>query len=212
MDAGISITGRVAGISIGLVTSNDRNGNISKHVIPTDIIGTEDHFGDMDFKLSNTRNGITWVQLDLKIEGLPIEIAREAIMQSKDARMQILNIMEFVISGSRERLKQTAPKFDSMKIDPDKIGALIGPRGKNIKQITEITGAQIDINEDNSRKIIVFAQNEDALERAIKEIGLICAIIKEGQVSMGKVISIKELVFSSNFCQGKKGSSTFPKW
>ncbi|MDR1527998.1 MAG: polyribonucleotide nucleotidyltransferase [Puniceicoccales bacterium] len=205
MDAGIPITGTVAGISIGLVTRNDKNGNISKHVILTDIIGTEDHFGDMDFKLSGTRNGITGFQLDLKIPGLPIEIAGVAIAQSKNARMQILDIMESVIPGPRESLKPNAPKIHSMKIDPDKIGALIGPGGKNIKRITEITGAQIDINEDNSGKILVFAPNEDALERAVKEISLVCSEIEEGQVYRGKVMSIKEFGVFVECLPGKEG-------
>jgi polyribonucleotide nucleotidyltransferase len=205
MDAGIPITGTVAGISVGLVTRNGRDGNISEHVILTDIIGTEDHFGDMDFKLSGTRNGITGVQLDLKIQGLPIEIARAAIAQSKNARMQILDIMESVIPGPRESLKPNAPKIHSMKIDPDKIGALIGPGGKNIKRITEITGAQIDINEDNSGKILVFAPNEDALERAVKEISLVCSEIEEGQVYRGKVMSIKEFGVFVECLPGKEG-------
>ncbi|MDR2779000.1 MAG: polyribonucleotide nucleotidyltransferase [Puniceicoccales bacterium] len=205
MDAGIPITGTVAGISVGLVTCPDQNGNISKHVILTDIIGTEDHFGDMDFKLSGTRNGITGVQLDLKIQGLPIEIAKEAIVQSKHARMQILDIMESVIPAPREFLKPNAPKIHSMKIDSDKIGALIGPGGKNIKRITEITGAQIDINEDNSGKILVFAPNKDALERAVKEISLVCSEIEEGQVYRGKVMSIKEFGVFVECLPGKEG-------
>ncbi|MDR2776846.1 MAG: polyribonucleotide nucleotidyltransferase [Puniceicoccales bacterium] len=205
MDAGIPITGTVAGISVGLVTRSGRDGNISKHVILTDIIGTEDHFGDMDFKLSGTRNGITGVQLDLKIQGLPIEIARAAIAQSKNARMQILDIMESIIPGPRKSLKPNAPKIHSMKIDPDKIGALIGPGGKNIKRITEITGVQIDINEDNSGKILVFALNEDALERAVKEISLVCSEIEEGQVYRGKVMSIKEFGVFVECLPGKEG-------
>ncbi|MDR1413951.1 MAG: polyribonucleotide nucleotidyltransferase [Puniceicoccales bacterium] len=205
MDAGIPITGTVAGISVGLVTRSDSNGNIAKHVLLTDIIGTEDHFGDMDFKLAGTRNGITGVQLDLKIQGLPIEIAREAIMQNRNARMQIINTMESVIPAHRETLKPNVPKIHSMQIDPDKIGALIGPGGKNIKRITEATGAQIDINEDNSGKIVVFAPKQEALDFAIREIELICCDIEQGQVYRGKVTSIKEFGIFVECLPGKEG-------
>jgi polyribonucleotide nucleotidyltransferase len=205
MDAGIPITDTVAGISVGLVTRNDEDGNVAKYVLLTDIIGMEDHFGDMDFKLSGTRNGITGVQLDLKIQGLPIEIAEEAIMRSRGARMRILDMMESVIPGPRESLKPNAPKIHSMQIDPDKIGALIGPGGKNIKRITEITGAQIDINEDNSGKIVVFAPKQEALDFAIKEIELVCCDIESGQVYRGKVTSIKEFGVFVECLPGKEG-------
>jgi polyribonucleotide nucleotidyltransferase len=205
MDAGIPITGPVAGISVGLVTRKDENGNIVKHSTLVDIIGLEDHFGDMDFKLAGTRKGITGVQLDLKIQGLPIAIAEEAIMASKSARLRILDAMEFVIPKTRETLKPNAPRIHSMQIDPDKIGALIGPGGKNIKRITEITGAQIDINEDNSGKIVVFAPKQEALDFAVKEIGLVCCNIEEGQVYRGKVMSIKEFGVFVECLPGKEG-------
>ncbi|MDR3144103.1 MAG: polyribonucleotide nucleotidyltransferase [Puniceicoccales bacterium] len=205
MDAGIPITGTVAGISVGLVTRCGGHGDIKKYVILTDIIGSEDHFGDMDFKISGTRNGITGVQLDLKIHGLPFSIAKEAIARSKSARLQILDIMEAKIPAPRESMKPNAPKIHSMQIDPDKIGALIGPGGKNIKRITEITGAQIDINEDNSGKIVVFAQKQEALDRAISEIQLICCDIEEGKVYRGKVTSIKEFGVFVECLPGKEG-------
>ncbi|MDR1433271.1 MAG: polyribonucleotide nucleotidyltransferase [Puniceicoccales bacterium] len=205
MDAGIPITGTVAGISVGLVTRSGGTGNIEKYAILTDITGMEDHFGDMDFKLSGTRNGITGVQLDLKIQGLPIEIAKEAIMQNKRARMQILDTMESTIAAPREALKPNAPKIHSMQIDSDKIGALIGPGGKNIKRITEITGAQIDINEDNSGKIVVFAPKQESLDFAIKEIELICCDIEQGKVYRGKVMSIKEFGVFVECLPGKEG-------
>jgi polyribonucleotide nucleotidyltransferase len=153
--------------------------------ILTDIIGTEDHFEEMDFKLSGTIN-------DLKIQGLSSEIAKEAIMQNKNARMQNLDIIESVISGPRKSLQPNAPKLHGMQIDPDKIGALVGPAGKNIKQRTEITGAQIDIKEDNNGKVVVLALNEEALEWAKKKIGLVCCEIEQSQVSHRKVTAIKE--------------------
>ncbi|MDR2737402.1 MAG: polyribonucleotide nucleotidyltransferase [Puniceicoccales bacterium] len=205
MDAGIPITNVVAGISVGLVTRGDPDGHITQHVILTDIIGMEDHFGDMDFKLSGTRNGITGVQLDLKIQGLPIEIAKEAIRQSKIARMQILDSMESVISEPREALKPNAPRFHNMQINPEKIGALIGPGGKNIRRITEMTGAQIDINEDNSGKIAVFAAGQEALDSAVREIELVCCDIEQGRVYRGKVTSIKEFGVFVECLPGKEG-------
>jgi polyribonucleotide nucleotidyltransferase len=205
MDAGVPIRSTVAGISVGLVTNRDGSGNIDKHVILTDIIGMEDHFGDMDFKLSGTRQGITGVQLDLKIQGLPIEIAKEAIARSRGARMRILEIMESTIAAPREGLKPNAPKIHSMKIDPDKIGALIGPGGKNIKRITEMSGAQIDINEDNSGRIVVFAPKQEALDCAIREIDLICCEIEPGKVYRSKVISIKEFGVFVECLPGKEG-------
>lgn len=205
MDAGVPISHTVAGISVGLVTRNDENNHIIKHVVLTDIIGSEDHYGDMDFKLAGTRHGITGVQLDLKIQGLPIDIAKQAIMQNKNARMQILDIMEAVINAPRSKMKANAPKIHNMKINPDKIGALIGPGGKNIKRITELTGAQIDINEDNSGNLTVFAHDKEALDCAIREIELICCDIEEGQVYRGKVVSIKEFGVFVECLPGKEG-------
>ncbi|MDR2737393.1 MAG: polyribonucleotide nucleotidyltransferase [Puniceicoccales bacterium] len=205
MDAGVPITDTVAGISIGLVTKSSTGGAIEKHVVLTDIIGTEDHFGDMDFKLSGTRKGITGVQLDLKIHGLPIEIAKEAIMRGRDARIKIIDTMESVISEPRDSLKPNAPKIHSMQIDPDRIGALIGPGGKNIKRITEITGARIDINEDSSGKLVLFAPKQESLDFAIREVELICCDIEPGKVYRGKVTSIKEFGVFVECLPGKEG-------
>lgn len=205
MDAGVPITDTVAGISVGLVTRFDGNNNLIKHVVLTDIIGTEDHFGDMDFKLCGTRKGITGVQLDLKIQGLPLDVAKEAIFQNRNARMEILDIIESTLPGPRDSLKPNAPKIHGMQISPDKIGALIGPGGKNIKRITEITGAQIDINEDNSGKLILFAKDQPSLEHAIREIEMVCCDIEEGQVYRGKVTSIKEFGVFVECLPGKEG-------
>ena len=132
MDAGVPVTAPCAGNLTGLVTEKDENGKITKSVLLTDILGAEDHFGDMDFKIAGTPDGITGFQLDLKITGLPFNIALEAIKQNRDARMKILAIMSEHMPESRKDLREHAPRVHTISIAPDKIGALIGPGGKNI--------------------------------------------------------------------------------
>lgn len=205
MDAGVPIIAPVAGISTGLITELDSEGKITKYSILTDILGAEDHFGDMDFKIAGSREGITGFQLDLKIKGLPIGIAKEAIMQCREARLKILDIMSATISQPREGLKKHAPRIQQMQISPDKIGALIGPGGKNIKRITEITGALIDINEDNSGRILVFSNDEEALKRAVEEIELSVGEIEVGKTYRGIVRSIKEFGAFVECMPGKEG-------
>lgn len=205
MDAGVPILAPVSGISVGLVTECDANDNITKHVVLTDILGAEDHFGDMDFKIAGTEKGITGFQLDLKIKGLPMEIAKEAIKQNAAARKDIREHMNKTLSAPRTELKACAPRIHAMQIDPDKIGALIGPGGKNIKRITEITGAQIDINEDNSGRISVFSTDADALNRAIEEIKLVTSEIEVGKTYRGIVRSIKDFGCFVECLPGKEG-------
>ncbi|MDR0679954.1 MAG: polyribonucleotide nucleotidyltransferase [Puniceicoccales bacterium] len=205
MDAGVPISDMVAGISVGLVTRKDNLGNIEKSVVLTDISGTEDHFGDMDFKLAGTRKGITGVQLDLKISGLPLELAKQAIYQSRNARMIILDIMSAVQAEPREELNENAPRVYNMQIDPSKIGALIGPGGKMIKKITELTGAKIDINENNSGKVLIYANNNEALEYAKAEISAVTCEIEADKVYRGIVKSIKEFGVFVECLPGKEG-------
>ena len=174
MDAGVPITAPVAGISCGLMTQNDANGGIEKWVTITDILGEEDHFGDMDFKLAGTTKGITGFQLDLKINGLPFEIAKTAIMQARDARIEILKVMLASLPAPRADLSKFAPRIQTIQIDPEKIGLLIGPGGKTIRRITETTGAQIDIAEDDSGKVFIYSNNGEAMARAIQEIDGLC--------------------------------------
>jgi polyribonucleotide nucleotidyltransferase len=144
MDAGIPIQKPVAGISIGMVADAD------KHVLLTDIIGDEDHFGDMDFKVAGTRDGITAIQLDIKAEGLPHDIMVQALDEAKTARLKILDTMAQAISEPRPDLSVYAPKITSIKIDPELIGKIIGPGGKMIKSIQEQTGSKIEIEEDGT--------------------------------------------------------------
>ena len=145
MDAGVPISQHVAGISTGLVTEMNEEGEIAKHVVLTDIIGAEDHFGDMDFKVCGTRDGVTGFQLDLKFKVSFFDIAKEAVKQVTEARMKILDKMDECLPSHRKELREHAPRIESVQIDPEKIGALIGPGGKNIRRITEVTGANIDM-------------------------------------------------------------------
>ena len=205
MDAGVPIETPVAGISCGLVTRFDENGNLLKHIVLTDIIGAEDHFGDMDFKICGTKNGITGFQLDLKIKGLPHEIAKEAIRRNKEARTKILGVMAEALAEPNKELKEYAPRIKIMQISPDKIGALIGPGGKNIRRITEVSGAQIDIDDDNPGKVLIFANSATAMKRAVSEIELVAAEIEVGKTYRGVVRSIKEFGAFVECLPGKEG-------
>ncbi|MBO7521461.1 MAG: polyribonucleotide nucleotidyltransferase [Opitutales bacterium] len=205
MDAGVPIETPVAGISCGLVTRFDESGSLQKHVVLTDIIGAEDHFGDMDFKICGTKNGITGFQLDLKIKGLPHEIAKEAIRRNKEARAKILGVMAEALAEPNKELKEYAPRIKIMQISPDKIGALIGPGGKNIRRITEVSGAQIDIDDDNPGKVLIFANSATAMKRAVSEIELVAAEIEVGKTYRGVVRSIKEFGAFVECLPGKEG-------
>ena len=212
MDAGVPIIAPVAGISCGLMTENAADGSIAKWVTITDILGEEDHFGDMDFKLAGTTKGITGFQLDLKINGLPIEIARTAILQARDARIEILKTMLAALPAPRADLSKFAPRIQTIQIDPEKIGLLIGPGGKTIRRITETTGAQIDIAEDDSGKVFIYSNNGDAMARAIAEIDGLCgggagggASIEVGKLYHGRVTGIKEFGCFVECTPGKEG-------
>jgi polyribonucleotide nucleotidyltransferase len=208
MDAGVPIVAPVAGISCGLITENDAAGAITRWVTITDILGEEDHFGDMDFKVAGTTEGITGFQLDLKINGLPMEIARKAILQARDARIEILRKMLGALPEPRKQLSTYAPRIQTIQIDPEKIGLLIGPGGKTIRRITEATGAQIDIAEDDSGKVYVYSNNADAMARAVKEIDAICGggeQIEMGKTYHGSVTGTKEFGAFVECLPGKEG-------
>lgn len=192
MDAGVPITAPCAGISTGLITEKDAEGNITKHVLLTDILGAEDHFGDMDFKIAGTPEGITGFQLDLKITGLPFNITLEAIKQNRAARDEILAAMSQHMPESRKDLREHAPRIHTIKIDPEKIGALIGPGGKNIRRIVEVSGAQVDIDEDNSGRVLIFATDKTSMDRAIQEVEACTAEIEVGKTYRGIVRGVKE--------------------
>ena len=205
MDAGVPISAPCAGISTGLVTEKDENGKIVKHVVLTDILGAEDHFGDMDFKIAGTTEGITGFQLDLKISGLPFDIALEAIKQNRDARMKILAVMAEHLPESRKDLREHAPRIHRMQIDPEKIGMLIGPGGKNIRRITEVSDAQIDIDDDVPGRVLIFAKSKESLERAIQEVDACTAEIEAGKTYRGIVRGVKEFGAFVECLPGKEG-------
>ncbi|MEI6248763.1 MAG: polyribonucleotide nucleotidyltransferase, partial [Verrucomicrobiota bacterium] len=204
LDAGVPIKAPVAGISCGLVTE-DASGKIVKYRVLTDIIGAEDHYGDMDFKICGTREGITAFQLDLKIHGLPMNIAKEAIAQNKVSRDAILDIMAKTMPATRAELKPCAPRTHRLKIPSDKIGALIGPGGKNIKRITEYTGCQLDIDQDDSGWVTIFATDGESLARAVNEVNLISAQIEINKTYKGIVRSVKEFGAFVECLPGQEG-------
>jgi polyribonucleotide nucleotidyltransferase len=205
MDAGVPIIAPVAGISTGLISKRDEKGNITDYRVITDILGLEDHYGDMDFKIAGTQSGVTGFQLDLKIQGLPFEIAKEAIQQATAARHKILMLMLAEIPAYRPDVKESAPRIHQMQIDPEKIGMLIGPGGKNIKKITEVSGAQINILEDNSGKILIYANSKNSMERAITEVQLTIGDIEVGKTYRGIVRGVKEFGAFVECMPGKEG-------
>jgi len=197
MDAGIPITKAVAGISIGLF----KEGDVAK--LAVDILGTEDHCGDMDFKVAGTRDGITGFQVDLKIAGLEWDLVEQAFEKARIARGQLLDFMESVIAEPRADLAEHAPRISQIKIDPDKIGGLIGPGGKNIRRITDLSGAQIDIEEDGT--VSIFATNGESMAIAEREVGLVAAEVEEGMLYDGVVTGVKEFGAFVEVLPGKDG-------
>jgi polyribonucleotide nucleotidyltransferase len=184
MDAGVPITKMVAGISVGLVKEGDRT------ELLTDIIGEEDHFGDMDFKVCGTRDGITAIQLDIKIEGIDYKIIRDTLHRAKEARYKILDIMEKTLSAPRPAISKWAPRLLTVKIDPEKIGKLIGPGGKNIKALQADTGANVDIEDDGT--VYISSTDSAGAERCRDIIEAMTAEVKVGKIYGGRVVSIKD--------------------
>ncbi|MBV8584896.1 MAG: polyribonucleotide nucleotidyltransferase, partial [Verrucomicrobia bacterium] len=202
MDAGVPIRRPVAGISVGLVTEFEGE-NLKRYRTLTDIIGSEDHFGDMDFKLCGTDQGITGVQLDLKLTGLSLPIMREAIYQARDARQKVLEVMSAAINAPRSELSQYAPRIETIKIHPDKIGLLIGPGGKTIKGIVAETGAEINIDDDGS--VHIYSSSRASLQRAKEIITGMTKEIEVGELYQGRVVSIKEFGAFVEVLPGKDG-------
>ena len=190
MDAGIPVKTPVAGISVGLVTESGENGQLKRYELLTDIIGSEDHFGDMDFKLCGTDAGVTGYQLDLKLPGISHKIIAEAISHAKEARTKILEIMRRSLDKPRPELSKYAPRIETIKINPEKIGALIGPGGKTIKGIVAETGAEINIEDDGS--VHIYATSGESMARAKEIIGGMTREIEIGQTYQGRVVSVKE--------------------
>jgi polyribonucleotide nucleotidyltransferase len=197
MDAGVPITHPVAGISIGLAKDGDR------WTLMTDIMGDEDHFGDMDFKVAGTGLGITGIQLDLKIDGIDEAIIKATLEQAREARREILRAMLSSLRAPREEISRFAPRLLTVQIDPQKIGLLIGPGGKTIKAIQEATGAKIDIEDDGT---VYISHSEAAGAEAAKmKVEALTEEVKVGKVYSGKVTSIKDFGAFIEIVPGRDG-------
>jgi polyribonucleotide nucleotidyltransferase len=197
MAAGVPITNPVAGISIGLVKQD------KDFVLLTDIIGDEDHYGDMDFKIAGTQNGITGIQLDLKIDGISEEIIRATLTQAREARIEILRSMLSAISRPRANTSETAPRLVRTKIDPEKIGLLIGPGGKTIRGIQEDTGVTIDVEEDG--RVTIAADNEESVQAGLARVEALTASVQVGRIYHGRVTSVKDFGAFVEILPGKDG-------
>ncbi len=200
MAAGVPVKKAVAGISCGLVTGDTDD----DYIVLTDIQGLEDFFGDMDFKVAGTHDGITAIQMDIKIHGLTRPIVEEAIARTKEARTYILNeIMNPCIAAPRPEVGPYAPKIVSIQIDPEKIGDVVGQRGKTINEIIARTGVKIDITDDGN--VSVCGTDAEMMNQAIEMIKIITTDFEEGQIFKGKVVSIKEFGAFIEFAPGKEG-------
>jgi len=197
MDAGVPITKPVAGISVGLFSEAD------KAELVLDILGAEDHCGEMDFKVTGTRQGITGFQVDLKIRGLRWDLVEKAFTMANKGRQQILDYMQTVIDAPRGDLSPYAPRIQVLRINPEKIGALIGPGGKNIRRITDLSGAKIDIEDDGT--VRVFASEKESMDIAVREIGALTAEPEVGKIYQGTVTGAKEFGAFVEFMPGKEG-------
>jgi len=202
MDAGIPIKGPVSGIAMGMISDSATG----KYAILSDILGDEDHLGDMDFKVTGTEKGITACQMDLKVDGLTYEVLKEALIQAKEGRLHILNEMKKTIAQSNADLKPHTPRAYTIVIDKDQIGAVIGPGGKVVQEIQKTTGATIVIEEkDNKGVVNIFATNQDVMDAAVKRVKNIVAIPEVGEVYDGKVKSIMPFGAFVEFMPGKDG-------
>ncbi|AHC39155.1 polyribonucleotide nucleotidyltransferase [Ehrlichia muris] len=197
MDTGVPIKSPVAGIAMGLIKEGD------KFIILSDILGDEDYLGDMDFKVAGTAEGITALQMDMKISGISIEVIEKALLQAKDGRIHILGKMNAVIQESRDRIKNHAPRIESIFINKDKIRNVIGSGGKNIRDICDKTGAKIEIIQDGT--VMIYAVNNEAVEHAKNMIMDVVTEPEIGKVFDGTVVEIVKFGAFVNFLGGKRG-------
>jgi polyribonucleotide nucleotidyltransferase len=198
MDAGVPIKAPVAGIAMGLVTGKDED-----YVVLTDIVGMEDAYGDMDFKVTGTARGLTALQLDIKLRGINYGTLAEALSQAREARLEILEKMGLAISASRSELSPYAPRMYEMTIDQSKIGSVIGPGGRVIRSIIDETKTTIDINNDG--KVLVGSPNEEAAQKAIKIIEDLTREVEQGEVYTGKVTRLFNFGAMVEILPGKEG-------
>ena len=198
MAAGVPITNPVAGISVGLVKESD-----SSWVLLTDIIGDEDHYGDMDFKIAGTQNGITGIQLDLKNDGISHEIIQATLAQSRDARIEILRKMLSVIPRPKEEISPFAPRMLRTQIDPEKIGLLIGPGGKTIRAMQESTGTIIEV--DDTGTVSIACASREGAEAALSQIEALTATVQIGKIYHGRVSSVRDFGAFVEILPGRDG-------
>jgi polyribonucleotide nucleotidyltransferase len=202
MDAGVPVKGLVSGIAMGMIS----DATTGKYAILSDILGDEDHLGDMDFKVTGTEKGITACQMDLKVDGLTYDTLKQALLQAKEGRLHILNEMKKTISEPRPDLKPQTPRAETIIIEKDMIGAVIGPGGKVVQDIQNTTGATVVIEEVGNKGVVnVFASNKSVMEAAVKRIKGIVAIPEVGEVYDGKVKSIMPFGAFVEFMPGKDG-------
>ena len=203
MDAGVPLIRPVGGISIGICTDHDDKDAISRYQLLTDIIGWEDAFCDMDCKIAGTEKGITGFQLDLKLRGLPHKIMTETLEKARVARLHILAEMAKTLAAPRKELSKYAPRIVTLKVNPEKIGAIIGPGGKNIKRIVEESGCEINIEDDGT--VNIYSVAEEGMKIAREAIEGMTAEAEIGKIYRGKVVTIKEFGAFVEFLPGKDG-------
>lgn len=202
MDSGLPVKAPVSGIAMGMIS----DATTGKYAILSDILGDEDHLGDMDFKTTGTEKGLTACQMDLKVDGLTYEVMREALLQAKEGRLHILNEMKKTLSSSKADLKPHTPRAETVIIEKEMIGAVIGPGGKVVQDIQNTTGATVVIEELNGKGVVnVFASNNDVMQAALRRIKAIVAVPEVGQVYEGKVKSIMPFGAFVEFMPGKDG-------
>lgn len=204
MDAGVPIKKPVSGIAMGLIERVEEDGT-SKMAILSDIQGMEDFLGDMDFKVTGTKDGITAIQMDIKVHGLSREILEEALEQAREGRMYIMDKIFEEISEPRPKLSKYAPRYVSMRIDPDKIRLVIGPGGKTINKIVEETGAKIDISEEDPGLIMIYSASQEGADAAKAQIEFLTKDVEVGETYMGKVMRIMSFGAFIEILPGKEG-------
>jgi polyribonucleotide nucleotidyltransferase len=197
MDAGVPVRAPVAGVAMGLVKDGDR------FAVLTDILGDEDHLGDMDFKVAGTADGVTALQMDIKIDGITEEIMETALEKALDARLHILGEMNKVIAVARESMSEHAPSMVALKVHPEKIRDIIGKGGATIKGIVEETGATVDVEDDGTVRI--YAEDKEAKDAAVARIEEITAEAEIGKIYNGKVVRIENYGAFVNIIPGKDG-------
>jgi len=197
MDAGVPLKNAVAGVAMGLILQDD-----GEYAVLTDILGDEDHLGDMDFKVAGTENGITTMQMDIKVAGITAEIMKAALAQARDGRMHILGEMSKALTGASD-FSVHAPRIETMQVPSDKIREVIGSGGKVIREIVEVSGAKVDINDDGIIKIA--SPNGESIEKAMAMINEIVAVPEAGKIYTGKVVKLMDFGAFVNFFGKRDG-------